>query len=49
MGVISVGPNAFGHPTEEAMGRMAGAGMDLYRTDRQGNILIRVHRKGETE
>ncbi len=49
VGVISVGPNAFGHPTEEAMGRMAGAGMDLYRTDRQGNILIRVHRKGETE
>lgn len=49
VGVISVGPNAFGHPTEEAMGRMAGAGMDLYRTDRQGNILIRVHRKGETK
>ena len=42
VGIISVGPNSFGHPTAEAMGRMAAAGMDLYRTDRQGNILIRV-------
>ena len=43
VGVISVGENHFGHPTEEAMGRMAAAGMTLYRTDWQGNILIRVH------
>lgn len=42
VGIISVGPNSFGHPTAEAMGRMAAAGMDLYRTDWQGNILIRV-------
>ena len=48
VGIISVGPNTFGHPTAEAMGRMTGAGMDLYRTDRQGNILIRVHGEGET-
>ena len=47
-GIISVGYNAFGHPTQEAMDRMTGAGMDLYRTDWQGNILIRVHRKGAT-
>ena len=43
VGVLSVGENSFGHPTEEAMGRMAAAGMTLYRTDWQGNILIRVH------
>ena len=43
VGVISVGENSFGHPTQEAMGRMAAAGMILYRTDWQGNILIRVH------
>ena len=43
VGIISVGENSFGHPTEEAMGRMAAAGMTLYRTDWQGNILIRVH------
>lgn len=41
-GIISVGENSFGHPAGEAMGRMAGFGMDLYRTDWQGNILIRV-------
>lgn len=43
VGVLSVGENRFGHPTEEAMGRMAAAGMTLYRTDWQGNLLIRVH------
>lgn len=43
VGVISVGDNRFGHPTQEAMGRMAAAGMDLYRTDWQGTVLIRVH------
>ncbi len=43
VGVISVGENSFGHPTPEAMGRMARAGMTIYRTDLQGNILIRVH------
>lgn len=43
VGILSVGENSFGHPTQEAMGRMAAAGMTLYRTDWQGNILIRVH------
>ena len=43
VGVISVGENRFGHPTQEAMGRMAAAGMDLYRTDLQGTVIIRVH------
>ena len=44
VGVVSVGENHFGHPAPEAMERMAAAGMELYRTDWQGNILIRVHR-----
>ena len=43
VGVISVGENRFGHPTQEAMGRMAAAGMDLYRTDWQGTVIIRIH------
>ena len=43
VGVISVGENRFGHPTQEAMSRMAAAGMDLYRTDWQGTVIIRVH------
>ena len=43
VGIISVGENSYGHPSDEAMERMAFAGMTLYRTDLQGNILIRVH------
>ena len=43
IGVISVGQNTYGHPAPETMDRMARRGMTLYRTDLQGNILIRVH------
>jgi len=43
VGVISVGENSFGHPTQEAMDRMAAAGMTLYRTDWQGTVTICVH------
>lgn len=43
VGIISVGENTFGHPAPEAMDRMASAGMTLYRTDLQGNVVVRVH------
>lgn len=43
VGIISVGENSYGHPTVEAMERMAFYGCELYRTDWQGNILIRIH------
>ena len=43
VGIISVGENNYGHPTIEAMERMAFCGCELYRTDWQGNIVIRVH------
>ena len=42
VGVISVGENRYGHPTEETLNRLASNGCDIYRTDRQGNILIQV-------
>lgn len=42
LGIISVGPNNFGHPTEEAIARMTDAGMEVRRTDEEGNILIQV-------
>lgn len=42
-GIISVGENSYGHPTEEAMGRLTLYDCDLYRTDLQGNIIIQVH------
>ena len=41
-GVISVGDNSYGHPTEEALLRLTDAGVTVYRTDMQGNILITV-------
>lgn len=43
VGIISVGENNYGHPTLEAMERMAICGAQLYRTDWQGNIVISVH------
>ena len=43
VGIISVGENGYGHPTVEAMERMAFYGCELYRTDWQGNIVISVH------
>lgn len=43
VGIISVGENSYGHPTEDAMERMSYYGMELYRTDWQGNILIQVY------
>ena len=42
VGIISVGENNYGHPSCEAMDRMAFAEMTLYRTDLQGNILLQV-------
>ena len=49
IGVISVGENNFGHPTAEAMDRMAWQGMTLYRTDLQGNIVIQAEGTAEAE
>ena len=42
VGIISVGQNTFGHPTQEAMDRMTETGMTIRRTDEEGNILIQV-------
>lgn len=42
-GVISVGAdNDYGHPTEAALNRLAAQGMELYRTDEQGEIVCRT-------
>ena len=43
VGVISVGDNRYGHPTEETLLRLTDAGMSVYRTDMQGSILITVN------
>ena len=43
VGVVSVGNNSYGHPTRDALLRLADAGADVYRTDLQGNISIQVN------
>jgi competence protein ComEC len=40
--VVSTGPNRYGHPTAEALGRLAAAGADLWRTDRDGEVTVAV-------
>ncbi len=38
--VISVGPNNYGHPALETLGRLSAAGAQIYRTDQQGTLLF---------
>lgn len=38
--VVSVGPNRFGHPSEELLAMLEEAGMEVRRTDREGDVLI---------
>jgi len=39
--VISVGPNAFGHPTAAVLDRLAARGIRVFRTDRGGTVTVR--------
>lgn len=39
-GIISVGDNSYGHPTEEALSRLRDADVKVYRTDLQGDIIV---------
>lgn len=45
--IISVGKNnRYGHPSEEVLSRLAKRGIDILRTDRDGNIEIRIRPYG---
>ena len=44
--VISVGRNAYGHPSEGALERLANAGARIYRTDECGTIAVELGRDG---
>ena len=45
--VISAGEhNRFGHPTPEVLERCAGTGAIVYRTDRQGAVLLTISDRG---
>ena len=41
-GIISVGRNSYGHPTNETLQRLVRRGMTVYRTDLQGDLSILV-------
>ena len=43
VGVISVGSNSYGHPTDAALWRLGEENVAVYRTDLQGNIHITVN------
>lgn len=46
--LISAGRNnRYGHPAPEVLGRLRSVGADVYRTDRRGEIRLRVDRQGE--
>ena len=42
MAVIEVGDNLYGHPTEETLDRLNQEGIQIYRTDLNGNIEIKI-------
>lgn len=41
--VISVGPNYFGHPTDETLNRLGSENIDIYRTDLNGAVIIDIY------
>lgn len=40
--IVSVGPNRYGHPSAEALGRLRRAGVDVWRTDVSGSLTVRT-------
>ena len=44
--VIEVGKNSYGHPTEEALSRLATVGAKIFRTDSDGTVTLEI-RNGE--
>jgi competence protein ComEC len=38
--VISVGPNTYGHPSEEVLAELEADGMRVFRTDRSGDVTV---------
>ena len=46
LGVISVGPNTYGHPTPEMLDLLATAGVPCARTDQRGDIAVWADARG---
>lgn len=47
IGVISVGKNSYGHPTNEVLSNLQSEGVKTYRTDRDGEVEVIVNYDGE--
>lgn len=46
--IVSCGAeNAYGHPSAEVIETLTGAGVDVYRTDTQGSVIVTVTAQGE--
>ena len=45
---VSVGVNSYGHPAEETLRRLEDCGAEVYRTDRNGTITIKLGEKEST-
>jgi len=43
VGIISVGPNSYGHPTQEVLDRLSQEGVSVYRTDLNGDIIVTLN------
>ena len=46
LAVISVGENAYGHPSPEVLERLEQAGCHIYRTDAMGTVTFSIRREG---
>ncbi len=44
--VISVGPNSYGHPTDETVRRLRSGGARVYSTQKSGSITLTVTSRG---
>lgn len=44
--IISVGDNLYGHPAEETLDRLSQEGVQIYRTDIDGNIEVEISESG---
>jgi competence protein ComEC len=44
--VISVGRNSYGHPTQDAVGRLRGSGARVYSTRKNGDVTVTVRAGG---
>lgn len=42
LAVLSVGRNTYGHPTPEVLERLTAAGASVWRTDREGTVVVRT-------